>query len=119
MYYDYKDLKIWRKSMDLCNDVYKLTCLFPKDEYSLKDQIKRCAVSIPSNIAEWAQSWFQKKCTSFLSISLWSSAELETQIILATELGFLDKDQSDLVLVKITEVWKMLTWLKKSYSQNL
>ena len=77
----YRDLIVWQKSMDLVVEIYKLTKNFPKSEiYGLTSQMKRCAVSIPSNIAEGRRRGSRKDYRHFLIIAYGSGAELETQI---------------------------------------
>ena len=79
----YKDLKIWKRSIELVKDVYEMTGLFPKEElYGLTSQIRRSAISIPSNIAEGFTRFYNKEYRQFLYIALGSCAELETQIII-------------------------------------
>ena len=85
----YKDLIVWQKSMDLVVEIYKLTERFPKSEiYGLISQMKRCAVSIPSNIAEGRRRGSRKDYRHFLIIAYGSGAELETQIEIAKRLPF-------------------------------
>lgn len=80
----YKDLIVWQKSIELVKEIYLLTEDFPKEEiYGLTSQIRRCAVSIPSNIAEGKMRTTNKEFSHFLSIAYGSGAELETQLILA------------------------------------
>lgn len=86
----HKDLEVWKESIKLVKEVYKETSMFPKSEqYSLVDQIRRCAVSVPSNIAEGAARNSNKEYLRFCYISLGSLSELETQLIISSELGFL------------------------------
>jgi four helix bundle protein len=86
----HKDLDVWRKSMELAKLVYEVTAGFPNEErYGLASQMRRAAVSIPSNIAEGAARYSGKEFGRFIGISQGSYAELETQCILARELGYL------------------------------
>ena len=86
----YRDLIVWQKSMDLAKQIYFITKDFPKEEvYGLTSQIRRCAVSIPSNIAEGKGRGGDKEFVRFLQISLGSLYELQTQIELAKEFGFI------------------------------
>jgi len=86
----HKDLDVWRESIELVKEVYKVTAEFPKEElYNLTSQIRRCAVSIPSNIAEGAARKSKKEFINFLYVALGSCAELETQLIISKELGFI------------------------------
>src|SRR4051812_11009457 len=89
----FKQLKIWQKGIDLTLNVYSVTNKFPKEEmYGLTSQMRRCAVSIPSNIAEGFKRFHPKEYKQFLHIALGSAAELETQAVIAHELNFIDKD---------------------------
>ena len=105
----FKDLIVWQKSMELAASVYALVKFLPKEEtYALSDQIRRAAVSIPSNIAEGNGRASRTDYLRFLYISNGSCNELETQLIIAAELGFLDAAQRDALLQKTNEVGKML-----------
>ncbi len=87
----HKDLDVWKIGIGLVKDIYTLTNTFPKSEnYGLSSQMQRCAVSIPSNVAEGATRQGKKEYIHFLYISLGSLAELETQIIIAKEVSYLD-----------------------------
>jgi four helix bundle protein len=89
---NHKELEAWSASMKLAKELYQLTSKFPKEElYGLTSQIRRAAVSVPSNIAEGAARNSDKEFIQFLYVSLGSLAEIETQIILAKELGFLSE----------------------------
>ena len=88
----YKDLIVWQKSMLLARRVYEITSRFPVDEkFGLVSQTRRCVVSIPSNIAEGYGREGEKEHSHFLFISLGSSNELETQIILSHDFQYVDK----------------------------
>ena len=90
---DYKELEVWKESKELVKLIYKITELFPSTEqYGLTNQIRRSAVSIPSNIAEEIGRNHLKNTIQFLYISRGSIYELETQIILAFELSFISKE---------------------------
>ena len=95
----HKDLDVWKKAVELAENVYWMTARFPKEEvYGLSMQTRRSAVSIPSNIAEGAARNSKKEFIQFLHVALGSAAELETQLILATRIGFLrDRNVFDLV----------------------
>ncbi len=85
----YKDLIVWQKSMELVVEVYKITNQFPKEElYGLTSQMRRCVISIPSNIAEGRRKGSRKDFLKFLFISYGSGAELETQIEISKRLGY-------------------------------
>lgn len=109
----HKDLKVWQESMDLVIEIYKITNHFPKEElYALTSQIKRSALSIPSNISEGAGRKGKAEYCRFLYISLGSASELETQIEIAYRLNFID-DISNLES-KIRFIKNMLSKLIKS-----
>jgi four helix bundle protein len=111
---NFKDLKVWQKGMELVEIVYRSTSSFPSTEtYGIVSQMRRAAVSIPSNIAEGFMRRHNKEYKQFLYIVLGSLAELETQVILAKELGFLERDQDDTFLNNIEELNKMVTGLIK------
>ncbi|MAT89272.1 MAG: four helix bundle protein [Flavobacteriaceae bacterium] len=115
-----RELHIWKKAMNLVSDVYNMCADLPNDEkYGLISQIKRAAVSIPTNIAEGAGRNSNKEFIHFLSIANGSSYELETQLLLLTELKFLkDKDINN-ILNQLVEIQKMNYSFQKSLtSQN-
>ena len=90
---NHKEMDVWKRSMDLAEAIYTITRAFPKEEvYGLTSQIRRAAVSIPSNIAEGAARKSNKEFLQFLSISLGSLSEVETQSQLAIRLGFISED---------------------------
>jgi four helix bundle protein len=84
----YKDLEVWQLSLKFVKDIYQVTSDFPSSEkFGLAQQIRRAAVSIPSNIAEGQFRNSSKEFKQFLSVALGSAAELETQLIIAGEIG--------------------------------
>lgn len=112
---NYKELKLWQKSVDLAVAVYGITATFPKEEiYGLTQQIKRSAVSVPSNIAEGSGRNSKKDFSNFLGISYGSSCELETQLIIANRVDFLDEDRLNALRHEITEIQKKNYALKRS-----
>ena len=105
----YKDLVVWQKSSDLVLEIYKVLAEFPVDErYGITSQIKRSAVSIPSNIAEGSVRRSKKEFIRFINISSGSAAELQTQLYLSMNLGFLDKLKFEELDKNITSILKML-----------
>ena len=109
------DLDVWRFSIDLVSEIYKITEKFPKTEvYGLTSQIRRCAVSIPSNIAEGAARTSAKEFAYFLSISIGSISELETQLIISNNLGYLQTDSLSEIITELIKIRKMTIGLKKS-----
>jgi four helix bundle protein len=112
----HKDLDGWKKVMDLAAQVYSLTARFPKEELcGLTSQMRRSAVSIPSNIAEGAARHSRKEFIQFLHIASGSVAELETQLLLAIQMGFISGDH---VISHIEEVRKLLLGLLRSLKKK-
>lgn len=90
---NHKDLEVWKQGIDLVDAVYRMTKTFPPEElYGLVNQMRRAAVSIPSNIAEGAARASKKEFTQFLYIALGSVSELETQTIISKRLGYIDQE---------------------------
>jgi four helix bundle protein len=90
----HKDLKLWKEAMALAKGIYELTRDFPKEEtYGLVSQIRRAAVSIPSNLAEGAARNSNKEFIQYLYVSLGSLAELETQLLLSRDLGYAQSEE--------------------------
>lgn len=105
----YKDLIVWQKSFALTKEVYRITCLFPRSEaFGLCSQLRRAAVSIVSNIAEGFTRKSKKENIQFFSIAFGSTSEVETQLLLAKELGFAPADESVKAEALLVEVRKML-----------
>lgn len=114
---DHKELDVWKKSVDLVVEIYRLSATFPKEEiYGLTSQMRRAAVSIPSNIAEGAARNTGKEFVQFLFIALGSTAELETQLVITERLGFgrnLKETMNRVVAIK-----QMLNGLIRHYRHN-
>lgn len=109
MVHTYKDLIVWKKSIELVIEIYHLTDTFPKEEmYGLTSQMRRAAISIPSNIAEGKLRDSQKECRHFFLISFGSGGELETQIEIAKRLLKTQKRDYRKVDLLIAEVMRML-----------
>ena len=105
----FNDLLAWQKSLTLAKKVYQVTGNFPTEErFGLVNQMRRCAVSIPSNIAEGYGRGSDKELLRFLYVALGSSNELETQLILSLELSFMKEEDSRLLQGLNTEVNKMI-----------
>jgi four helix bundle protein len=103
-----KELKIWKKAIDLAVEVYRVTALFPPEEkYGLTSQTRRAAVSISSNIAEGAGRNSEKEFKYFLGIANGSSFELQTQLFISNKLGLLNNEDLDKMLQQIEELQKM------------
>lgn len=105
-------LDAWRKSVDFVIEVYKMTDQFPKEEkFGLTSQIRRTAVSIPANIAEVAARKSDKEFLQFLSIAQGSASEVETEILIAHRLGYLNKQDFEHSETCLDDVGRMLTGL--------
>src|SRR3989338_1034533 len=103
----FKDLIVWQKSYKLVSEIYKITRNFPKEEtYGLSQQIRRAAVSIPSNIAEGYGRQYNKEYKQFLSMAYGSLCELETQYLLALDLSYITKNET--IEGLLIEVGRML-----------
>ncbi|WP_262911449.1 four helix bundle protein [Allomuricauda sp. SCSIO 65647] len=115
--YNYRELIVWQKSMDLVELVYKVTATFPDEEkYGLTRQIRRSTVSIPSNIAEGTGRNSKKVFRNFLEISNGSINELKTQLEISKRLGFTSKNELETILNLCDEVQKMTFTLIKKYT---
>ncbi len=108
----YKELEVWKEARKLVTDVYKLTSKFPKSEiFGLTSQINRAVISIPSNIAEGCTRFSDKDTSRFIDIALGSTAELDTQLILADDLNFAEYTQE--LIAQVNKVNALLQGLKK------
>ena len=108
----YRDLVAWRKAMILVVQVYRATRTFPKDElYGLTSQLRRAAVSVPSNIAEGQARYSRREFHHFLSNARGSLAEVETQVMLAADLTYLPPKDAETLLFKSAEVGRILNGL--------
>jgi four helix bundle protein len=113
----YKELLVWQKGMALAKIVYQLTARFPPEErYGLTSQMRRAAVSVPSNIAEGQARKTTNEFLQFLSVAQGSLAELDTQLALSVELSFLRQAEAETALKEIDELQKMLVGLKRKLS---
>lgn len=111
----HKDLTVWQKAMELVMEVYKATKMFPREEnFGLTSQKRRAVVSIPSNIAEGYGRLHQRETENFLSIALGSACELETQLILSKDLGYISLDEVEQLTIEVQNIIKMLAALIKS-----
>ena len=115
---DFRDLIVWQKAMDAAAEIYKIIKKLPKEElYVLSDQMRRAAVSIPSNIAEGQARSSKKEFIRFLSIAQGSRSELETQLLLCVKVEYLSNSDIDTVMGLLRETGKLLTTL--IHSQRL
>ena len=112
---DYKDLIVWQRAMDLVVDIYSITRHFPADErFGITNQIRRAAVSIPSNIAEGQGRKSTVDFVRFLRIANGSRQEVETQLLVAGHLGFLETEETDALISKLSELGRLLSGLMRS-----
>jgi len=110
---DYRDLVVWRKAMDLAAEVHLLSKAFPRDElYGLTSQVRRAAVSVPSNIAEGQARQSTAEFLNFLSIAHGSLAEVDTQLLLAQRFQYVSDETTSKAASLIIEVSKMLFSLR-------
>jgi four helix bundle protein len=108
----YRDLIVWQKSMKLVKSIYSITRNFPTDEkFGLVSQIRRCAVSIPSNIAEGYGRWTGGEYQHFLRIAFGSLCELQTQLEIALDLGFTEQNSFDAIYNDSKEVERLFSSL--------
>ena len=115
----YKELIVWQKSLLLVKHIYLVTKDFPRSElYGLTSQMRRAAVSIPSNIAEGQTRKSHAEFSHFLEIAHGSLAELETQMIISKMLGYVEQKRFDDYDAMHTEISKMITALKTAISKN-
>ena len=112
---NFKDLKIWKNAIELVKKVYTVSSKFPKEEmYGLTSQMRRSAISIPSNVAEGFRRQHNNEFKQFLYISLGSCAELETQTIIAGELGYIDRGQTSKLSEDLDYICRMTSNLIKT-----
>jgi four helix bundle protein len=115
----YEDLLAWQEAVQLANIVYRATKGFPPEErYGLTNQMRRAAVSVPSNIAEGQARATRGEFLNFLGIARGSLAELDTQTILARQLGMLPEKQTEEVRQQIVKVGKLLNGLRRSLATS-
>ena len=112
---DFKGLLVWQKAMNVARMVYSFVKKFPPEEkYGLADQMRRCAVSIPSNIAEGQQRKGKHEFEQFIGYAQGSRAEHQTQLMLAMDFGYLTEKEVEPALNELDEIGKMLFSLSKS-----
>lgn len=117
--HNYKKLQVWTRSMEFVYEVYRLTKQFPKEEmYGLTQQLRRSAISVPSNIAEGCGRNTSRDMSHFLSIALGSTFEIETQLLVSRSLGYIDMQIADKLEREIQEIQKMLFAFKEYITQE-
>src|SRR5689334_16102288 len=113
--HNFKELKVWQKSVDFAVDIYKVTSALPPEEkFGLISQMRRAAVSIPSNIAEGTGRRTSKDFNNFIGTSLGSSYELETELIISEKLNFISENEFNTTQSSLSEIQKMIVGLQKS-----
>ena len=116
----HKDLRVWQQSIEMVTSIYKMTKAFPKDEiFGMVSQMRRAAVSVPSNIAEGYARGTDKETLHFLRISSGSMSEIETQLMLSLKLGYIGQETYSELSEQITSVWKQLNALISSIKKRL
>ena len=116
---NYKELKVWQKAYELCLKIYKTTKTFPKEErYGLTSQIRRAAVSIPSNIAEGYGRRTTAEYIQALYIAYGSNCELETQILLTGDLDYVEAEGLKDLLKDVGDIERMIKGLIKSLEKT-
>ncbi len=115
---EYTNLEVWKKSRELVNDAYNLTKKFPKEEiFGLTNQIRRCAVSVASNIAEGIGRNSTKDTLQFLFVSRGSLYEIETQLVLSFDQSYIDEITLSQLIEKITECKRLLNGFINYYQK--
>lgn len=115
----YRDLHVWKKGMDLAEAIFRQTELFPKSQlYVLTAQMQRCALSIPSNIAEGRGRNTESEFSYFLNVARGSACELQTQIELAMRLNFISSEESKFLSAQCEESLRMLHGLRSTLKLN-
>ena len=113
----YKDMDVWKEAIKLVKYVYEITDNYPKSEiYCLTNQIRRCAVSVPSNISEGVVKHSDKETLRFLDIALGSLAELDTQMIISEQLGYIQNYET--IELQISKVRALLSGLINYYNKQ-
>lgn len=119
-YPTHKNLQVWRKSISFVKDIYLITRAFPREEmFGLTSQLRRAAVSIPSNIAEGNGRESKKDLIRFLYIAIGSAAEIETQLIICHEIGLLYGNDFDRLMSQNHEIIRMVTALANNKKKEL
>lgn len=112
---NYRELIVWQKAMDLVEMVYTTSSTFPKEEkFGLTSQLQRAAISIPSNIAEGSGRMGEKECIQFLKIAHGSLSEVETQMMIAQRLHYIDEHTLQSLLRHTEEIGRLINGLRKS-----
>ena len=117
---NYQELIVWQKAMEAAEEIYHIVKKLPKEElYSLSGQMRRAAISVPSNIAEGQARNSKKEFCHFLSIALGSKSELETQLLLSVRVGYLSDSDIEKAIRLLAETGKLLTSIIHSQRPTL
>ena len=115
---NYKDLKVWQESVNFVVEIYHISTKFPPEEkFGLISQIRRAAISIPSNIAEGATSKSTKTFSKFIAIARSSLSEVETQLLISHKLGFITREIYTKIIARSEEISRMLSGLQHSLNK--
>ena len=118
--HDFRKLEVWKKSKDLIMILFPIINQLPNEEkFGLISQMKRCSISIPSNIAEGCGRGSDKLFKYHIEVALGSSFELETQLEICKDLKFIDKDQFEFLILQLREISKMLIGLSKALKRSI
>ncbi|WP_264558886.1 four helix bundle protein [Flavobacterium sp. N2270] len=113
--HQFKELIIWQKSRLFCSEIYSITSSFPESEkFGITNQLRRASVSIPSNIAEGSSRKSNKDFSRFLEIAIGSAYEIETQLLISKDLGFLKTHELENLVIQLEEIIKMTSKFKSS-----
>jgi len=116
----HRDLRVWQQSIDFVSSIYLMTRSLPKEElFGLVSQMRRAAVSVPSNIAEGYARGTDKEKIHFLRISSGSMSELETQLTLCLKLGYISQEEYNATSEKLVSVWKQLNALISAIKKRI
>ncbi len=111
----FKDLEIWKMSRTFCSDIYEITSCFPDSEkFGLTNQLRRAAVSVPSNIAEGCSRKSNKDFSRFLEIAIGSIYEIETQLLISNDLGFIETHSLEKLLDELDSITRMTSKFKST-----
>ena len=118
--FTHKDLKVWKKSISFSTEIYRVTKQFPRDElYGITNQMRRAVISIPSNIAEGYGRRSEKEKYRFLCFALGSASEIETQLIMSFQLGYINDEVYDDLINRLSEIIRMLSSLADTVNKSL
>ncbi len=116
----FRELTVWQKSIDLVEAIYVATQKFPPyEQYGLVNQVRRAAIAIPSNIAEGAERESTKDFLRFLSIARGSQGEVETQLVIARRLKYIQENELNILLQQVHEIGRMINGLQQSLNKKL